>query len=217
MLFVTYKRVIVGLLAWLAPAPDAIRGRITQSEKEQVFRIAFGTYVFVFAALRQVYKWLGHSMFGSENSPTIAAIMAVVVYVLLYLYRLGQGVPSYAHRPRVLLVEDDEATAGLMVRLLKSGWDVVSVTSINQALIRLKEGYTWVLLDLILPDGEGNIILRKVRHDRLKTKVAVLTGLAAGPSYDEMLRLKPDVLVKKPINFDELVVALEKKNGSKPG
>jgi CheY-like chemotaxis protein len=132
----------------------------------------------------------------------------------LYLYRLGQGLPASAYRPRILLVEDDPNTASTMVRLLRKGWDVVHVATVKEALTRVKEPYNWVLLDLILPDGPGSSVLYKIRKDRIRVRVVVISGLSDGPTFQEITDLQPNFLLQKPIDADKLFEILGDKNGS---
>ena len=48
--------------------------------------------------------------------------------------------------------------------------------TVADALAGLERGPQWVLLDLMLPDGSGINVLRKVRHDHIAAKVCIITG-----------------------------------------
>lgn len=65
-------------------------------------------------------------------------------------------VNSYVNTPTVLHVEDDENTRQIVTTLLKKEADVTGVASLAEAKIKLvNHHYDLVILDLILPDGNG--------------------------------------------------------------
>ena len=113
---------------------------------------------------------------------------------------------------RTLIVEDDrdscEALAMLVRRL---GHDVECAESAGAALVKLEEWQpNCVLLDLMLPDAQGGLILRRIRASNMDTRVAVVT--AAG---SESLVLKhaaayhPDAVFLKPLDHRQLREWLE--------
>src|SRR5687767_11676567 len=69
--------------------------------------------------------------------------------------------------PRVLLVEDDADTREVMERLLaRDGCEVRAAESVGRALVILGEWTpTHVLLDLMMPDAAGSLLLRALRRD----------------------------------------------------
>jgi len=84
----------------------------------------------------------------------------------------------------VLIVEDDRSARTAIARLLaKRGFAVSEAGSVAQAVSALDEQPHWILLDLMLPDGNGTSVLRKVRADRLASRVCIVTGCC-----DDMLR-----------------------------
>ena len=105
---------------------------------------------------------------------------------------------------RVLLVEDDPDTRHVMTLLLKQGGrDVRAAASVGEAVAHLRDELpTHILLDLMLPDAEGTVLLRAVRNRNLPVRVALVT--AAGPesrAVAEALRSKPDAVFHKPVTF----------------
>ena len=65
----------------------------------------------------------------------------------------------------------------------------------------------WVLLDLMLPDGCGIDVLRKVRKDHQETHVCVITG--AGPEkQDEARRAGATHVFVKPLEVQDLMAIL---------
>ena len=69
-------------------------------------------------------------------------------------------------RPTILIVEDDEAVAGMTVEHLQATVDAKVIRTAGAAeTIRLVTDYSpdLMLVDLLLPDGNGLDLLRTVR------------------------------------------------------
>ncbi|WP_406698153.1 response regulator [Singulisphaera sp. Ch08] len=111
-------------------------------------------------------------------------------------------------KDHVLIVEDDMATLYALKRLFRSqGWQVSSSRTIEKALVQLESPPDWIVLDLGLIDGSGEEVLRYVREAGFPTRVAVVSGLLGPASLHGLKLLKPDLLLTKPIHFDDLLVA----------
>jgi len=67
---------------------------------------------------------------------------------------------------------------------------------------------TAVILDLMLPDGDGIQILERIRHDQIHTKVAVTTASSDSTKLDRVRALQPDSMMFKPIDLPQLLRAL---------
>jgi CheY-like chemotaxis protein len=84
----------------------------------------------------------------------------------------------------VLIVEDDKAARTAITKLLRrQGFAVSEAGTVADAIAELARAPQWVLLDLMLPDGCGISVLRKVREDHIAAKVCIITGCDS-----EMLR-----------------------------
>jgi len=106
---------------------------------------------------------------------------------------------------RLLLVEDHEDTRHLLRRMLTlCGWEVVEAATIAEGLARLDPPPECVILDLQLPDGDGEAILRKIRSDALPTRVVVNTGLEDSTRLGEVSDLKPEAVLHKPVSSEGL-------------
>jgi len=108
---------------------------------------------------------------------------------------------------RTLVVEDDKAGCEVLVKALKLlGHEVQCATTVFKAL-RLLESFrpSHVLLDLMLPDGNGAEVIRYIREKQWPMRVAVITA-AESPSryWDEAVKYHPDALFKKPWNLNDL-------------
>src|SRR5947207_14617451 len=80
---------------------------------------------------------------------------------------------------RVLLIEDDSATAQLIGLMLKSESFNVYTTDLGEEGIDLGKIYDYdiILLDLNLPDMSGFDVLRKLRVSKVKSPTLILSGL----------------------------------------
>jgi DNA-binding response OmpR family regulator len=108
-----------------------------------------------------------------------------------------------------LLVEDDPATGRALGRILgRKGCDVRLAPTLSDARSLLGEGPDGIVLDLMLPDGDGADLLRQVRSQGPATRVVVTTGASDPSRLRAVSRLRPDALLTKPIDLDELVRAL---------
>jgi DNA-binding response OmpR family regulator len=113
-----------------------------------------------------------------------------------------------------LVVEDDPSTREFLVRALtKVGIDTLEAASVGEALVRMEQEPlpTAVVLDLMLPDASGTILLRRIKRDALPVRVAVVTGVKDPYSLWDVLRFPPDKLFKKPLNLTELINWLQQQ------
>ena len=115
--------------------------------------------------------------------------------------------PPPSRAVRVLLVEDDLPTVHALEMLLRHhGFDVIVAPTVDAALQSLvADEPDAVLLDLMLPDGDGVRILQAIRDRRLPTRVAVLTGVGDGERLDHVRALGPDALLQKPVDFVQIL------------
>jgi CheY-like chemotaxis protein len=81
---------------------------------------------------------------------------------------------------RVLLVEDDSATAQSIELMLKSESFNVYTTDLGEEGVDLGKLYDYdiILLDLNLPDMSGYEVLRSLRLAKIKTPILILSGMA---------------------------------------
>lgn len=106
---------------------------------------------------------------------------------------------------RLLLVEDHSPTRTAMRRILAMrGWEVVEAGTIAEGLAGLDPPPRCLVLDLMLPDGDGETILRKVRMEEMPTRVVVNTGTNDPARLTEVSYLRPDALLQKPIDVEGL-------------
>jgi two-component system, cell cycle response regulator CtrA len=111
---------------------------------------------------------------------------------------------------RVLLIEDDSATARSIELMLKFESISVYTTDLGEEAIDLGKIYDYdiILLDLNLPDMSGFEVLRKLRISRVKSPVLILSGLAAIEDKIKGLGFGADDYMTKPFHKDELLARI---------
>src|SRR5271168_2986058 len=111
---------------------------------------------------------------------------------------------------RVLLIEDDSATAQSIDLMLKSESFNVYTTDLGEEGIDLGKIYDYdiILLDLNLPDMSGFEVLRKLRVSKVRTPILILSGLAAIEDKIKGLGFGADDYMTKPFHRDELVARI---------
>src|SRR5207253_10432978 len=111
---------------------------------------------------------------------------------------------------RVLLIEDDSATAQSIELMLKSESFNVYTTDLGEEGVDLGKLYDYdiILLDLNLPDMSGYEVLRALRVSKVKTPILILTGLGGIEDKVKGLGFGADDHLTKPFHKDELVARI---------
>jgi two-component system cell cycle response regulator CtrA len=111
---------------------------------------------------------------------------------------------------RVLLIEDDSATAQSIELMLKSESFNVYTTDLGEEGADLGKLYDYdiILLDLNLPDMSGYEVLRSLRVSKVKTPILILSGLAGMEDKVKGLGFGADDYMTKPFHKDELVARI---------
>ena len=111
---------------------------------------------------------------------------------------------------RVLVIEDDSATAQSLELMLKSESFNVYTTDLGEEGIDLSKLYDYdiILLDLNLPDMSGFEVLRSLRVSRVKTPTLILSGRAGVEDKIKGLGGGADDYMTKPFHKDELVARI---------
>ena len=112
-------------------------------------------------------------------------------------------------------MEDNPFDADLtrrVLRRLEPAWqlDVVDTLAAAQQRLGSVPAYTAVLLDLHLPDGDGLLLLHRIRQMDLPLVVIILTGGGDEESVVSSMKAgADDVLLKRDHYLDELPVVLK--------
>ena len=110
----------------------------------------------------------------------------------------------------LFLVEDDPIiTEGLTVALSSEGYQIDASGSMNEALEKWSQGahYDVCLLDVMLPDGDGYQICRKIRET---SDVPILFLTACDDEIHTVLALEQgaDDYIAKPFRIRELLARI---------
>jgi len=109
---------------------------------------------------------------------------------------------------RILIVEDEPVVAGMMAKILKgAGVHISTAGTIKEAEELLdKKTFDIILLDRVLPDGDGVQIFKKIKKSPALAHVPVLilSGKAYADEQAEGLDLGADDYMTKPFSPDEL-------------
>jgi DNA-binding response OmpR family regulator len=121
-------------------------------------------------------------------------------------------------RPRVLVVDDDPGTRGLMLIYLKHlGYAADSVTNGREAVDAVGAGiYGLVLLDCVMPEMDGLEATRRIRALELpggKPGIVAFSSQATPKARASCLAAGMDAFLAKPFTEDDLRKALEAASG----
>jgi two-component system alkaline phosphatase synthesis response regulator PhoP len=112
---------------------------------------------------------------------------------------------------KLLLVEDEPGLVMTLTdRLLAEGYEVDSVGEASAALERASAGgFDAILLDVMLPGGNGFDVCRTLRQRGVRTPILMLT--ARGQVVDRVVGLKlgADDYLVKPFEMSELLARIE--------
>ena len=111
---------------------------------------------------------------------------------------------------RVLLIEDDSATAQSIELMLKSEGFNVYTTDLGEEGVDLGKIYDYdlILLDLNLPDMSGMDVLRQLRVGKINTPVMILSGSSEIDTKVKTLGGGADDYMTKPFHKDELIARI---------
>ncbi len=111
---------------------------------------------------------------------------------------------------RILLIEDDPATAQSIELMLRNANLNVYATDLGEEGIDLAKLYDYdlILLDLNLPDMTGYDVLKKLRVSKINTPILILSGLDETENKIKGFGVGADDYMTKPFNRDELVARI---------
>lgn len=109
----------------------------------------------------------------------------------------------------VLVVEDDAAIRECLELLLRHyGFHVDTSDTVARGMELLGREPEFLLLDLMLPDGDGTRLLERVIEKQLRTQVVVVTGTCDALKVKHVERLRPAKIVHKPLDMMNLMETL---------
>ena len=113
-------------------------------------------------------------------------------------------------KPRVLFVEDEESISGpFSSALIREGFDPAVCGTLGEARAAwARASFDLVLLDLMLPDGDGRDLARELRASGSEVPIIILT--ARGTELERVvgLELGADDYVVKPFSGAEVIARM---------
>ncbi|MBV8782427.1 MAG: response regulator [Phycisphaerae bacterium] len=105
-----------------------------------------------------------------------------------------------------MVVEDEPIAASALVALLRaSGFQVRSVGSVAEACRIIDHTVDGIVLDLMLPDGDGVAVLQHLRTIKSSARVCVTTGVNIAQWAERLAVFQPHCILRKPIDLTTLL------------
>lgn len=204
--------------------------RLSLPEKVKTIRSLLNEFRAGNAEAEANLRLLAHSLHGSgttfgyprissaakqvehASSNAILHELAYLVRVLLEASREQSSRESASSSPHIhiLIIEDDADISNLMKVLLSQKSEHYRATvaaNAAEATVALKQqSYALIVLDLVLPDADGRVLLREVRATyAASVPVFVLSGIDRQSIKDECLALGAQRYFNKPFNPETIV------------
>lgn len=118
---------------------------------------------------------------------------------------------------KILLVEDDLSLSNSVFDFLDDFADVMQVFDGDEGLYEAESGvYDLILLDLMLPEKDGFMVLKELREKGVTTPVLIMTAKESLDDKGHGFELGADDYLTKPFYLEELkmrIQALLKRSG----
>ncbi len=107
---------------------------------------------------------------------------------------------------RILVIDDDQAMSRAIDQLLTHyGFEVTVASTLSEAREHFLDDHDLIVLDVMLPDGNGLDLLETIRLNGKKSRVYVLTANTQPQTDRQISRLTPNRHFRKPFNFLEIL------------
>jgi two-component system OmpR family response regulator len=112
---------------------------------------------------------------------------------------------------RILLVEDDHKIAAFILKGLKAeGFAVDHAADGQDGLhLALTEPYDAAVVDIMLPKLDGLTLIERMRQDRIKIPVIILSAKGSVDDRVKGLQIGGDDYLTKPFAFSELLARIQ--------
>jgi DNA-binding response OmpR family regulator len=114
-------------------------------------------------------------------------------------------------KQHVLLVEDELVLAEIVRESLQTrGFVVTHTASAKEAMVLYaKQPYDIIILDVMLPDGDGFAIAKQIRNTDVDTPVIFLTSRSLPMDVVEGFESGGNDYLKKPFSLEELIIRMK--------
>ena len=123
-------------------------------------------------------------------------------------------------RAKILIVDDDQDIRRLLgIRLKSRGYEPFfagdAISAVNQARAERPD---LILLDLMLPAGDGYLVMERLKAMPALEGIPVIVVSARDPLVEEerLAAARADSFFRKPFDYEELMIAIARALGSAP-
>jgi DNA-binding NtrC family response regulator len=111
-------------------------------------------------------------------------------------------------KQRILMIEDRNSHRWAIHSILTHmGYDVIAIGTLVDGLAALRPPPHAILLNLVLPDGQGELLLEAVSSAGVAHRVIVCTENASVVRLKALHRFEPVAILPKPVGLADLFVA----------
>lgn len=111
----------------------------------------------------------------------------------------------------VLIIDDDESISWVVQKALEPlGYKITLHTKLSSGLKAVKDSSQVILLDLILPDGNGLDGLREIKSSEPDATVIMITAHGRMESTIDAMKEGAYDYIEKPFDIEELKIVVEK-------
>jgi DNA-binding NtrC family response regulator len=107
----------------------------------------------------------------------------------------------------ILVIDDEESIRFTFCKFLaEKGNNVCTSKNLLESLSKMKETiYDVIIVDIILSDGCGLDVLKKVDHNEVETQVIIMTAYPTMETIDMSFKMHAADYIVKPIRQNELI------------
>jgi two-component system nitrogen regulation response regulator GlnG len=111
----------------------------------------------------------------------------------------------------ILIIDDDESITWVVKKALEPlGYRIRSYGRLAPGLKAVKDGFQLVLLDIVLPDGNGIDALKEIKESNHDATVIMMTAHGKMESTIEAMKEGAYDYLEKPFDIEELKITVEK-------
>lgn len=118
-------------------------------------------------------------------------------------------------RKSILLIEDDAIVRDVIKQFLQEEYDVIEASKCSEAPDLLKNCIDLIIVDYVLPDGNGFELIEAIRKDKPELPAILMTGYSHETVVIKALRAGMTDYMKKPLNLPYLMKRLSELLGGK--
>lgn len=114
-------------------------------------------------------------------------------------------------KPEILIIDDDESITWVVEKALEPlGYRIISHARLIPGLKAVKDSAQVILLDLMLPDGNGLDGLKEIKSSNPEATVIMITAHGKMESTIEAMKQGAYDYLEKPFDIEELKITVEK-------